>query len=136
VLHRSGESATQGGPSEAIVTNEDFLNDLGRAYQIWLPQFTNSAFDVVLSPNNLRLINNRELRSGLITARRSIEEIFVSRDVLGSEYSERRGPFLASVGILSGLGWHEIQEDEFQLGIFRPLPTPPFDSVYAALLTS
>ena len=120
--------------SEALA--DEFLTNVGMGYVITVVDVTNSAYDVVVSPENLRLIENTELRSSLTEARQKILEIPVSRQILWSEYSDRQGPYLASQGLVSEMGWIEQQEALIQSGMLRPLPEPPYTRDAAALKTS
>ncbi|MDH3441799.1 MAG: hypothetical protein OEM63_13655 [Gammaproteobacteria bacterium] len=114
---------------------DEFLIDVGRSYLIQLVNVTNSAYDVVVSPENLRLVGNAEFRSSLIEARKAFLHIDLNEQVLWSEYTDKQGPFLASSGLINELGWPERQEAEFQSGFLRPLRSPPFARDTSALFT-
>ena len=120
---------------EASALPDEFLIDVGTSYTIRAIEVTNSAYDVVVSPENLRLIRNAELRSSLIEARQGILEISTSRNILWSEYTERQGPFLASTGLVGSFGWLERQEKLVQSGMLQPLPDAPFARDLSPLLT-
>jgi hypothetical protein len=115
---------------------DDFLIEVGESYLIELIDMTISAFDVVVSAENLRLIESAELRSSLIDARKAILQIGLNERVVWDEYAEKQGPFLARKGLINEMGWPERQEAEFKTGILRPLPSLPFDRDTSALLSS
>ena len=114
---------------------DDFLTDVGEIYLIWLSQITNSAYEVVLSPESLRLIKSVELRNHLVEANKQILGVDESRRRTWSEFLERHGPYLASLGIISKLGWSEAQEEEVQSGILNPLPETPYATDPSVLRT-
>lgn len=102
---------------EGALTDE-FLTDVGQSYLIQLVDVTIGAYDVVVSPENLRLIGNAELRSSLFEAIKAIRQIAVNEQVVWDEYTGRQGPFLARSGLINEMGWPERQESQVQSASF------------------
>ena len=121
---------------ESETLPDGFLADIGGSITIRISDTTTSAYDVVVSPENLRLIENAALRTSLIESRQRILEIAKGRQGLNDEYFDRLGPFLASLGLTNALGWPELQEQRINTGFLRPLPTSPYAVDPSALRTS
>ncbi len=97
---------------DASALPDEFLIDVGMGYTIRAIEVTNSAYDAVVSPENLRLIGNPELRSSLIKARQASWKSRQAETYSGPSTPSDKDPFLQvralsvhSVGSSARRGW-------------------------------
>lgn len=123
------------------VAPESFKDDIAEVYYYWDSGITHNAFDIVVSPANLRRIENLDLRIAIVKAKESIAGVSIYQRLLTQEYTERQGPYLVRYFVLSDFSWYE-EDPEFQnpglshlrqSGFLYPVPTSPFTSDYEAV---
>lgn len=86
---------------------DSFVIDLAAAYNMWGTDVTSNAFDVVLSPDNLRLIENPDLRMRIAQTNESIADFDGQYDRLYREYSDNQTPYLVRTIVVSDFAWYE-----------------------------
>lgn len=107
---------------------EQLAEDLGQIYTIYGSDLTHSAFDVVMSPGNLRLVEDTELRVSIVQTKESITNIDELYGFLWSDYTDHQAPFLKRHFVISDFGWY----DEEHL-LQYPVPDARFSIDYEAL---
>jgi hypothetical protein len=114
---------------------DKFYEDVGAVYMIWEPALVHSALDVVVSPDNLRLIVNPELRILIVTTKESVLHVDMIVDFLWKDYADHQGPFLKRHFVISDFKWNEDQVLLQQSGLLYPVPESTLSADVAAIET-
>lgn len=114
---------------------DKFFEDVSAVYMIWGPNLTHSALDVVVSPDNLRLIVNPELRILIVTTKESVLGVDEMVDFVWNDYTDHQGPFLKRHFVISDFEWNEDQTLLQQTGLLYPVPESTFSADGAAIKT-
>lgn len=114
---------------------DKFFEDVGAVYMIWGPNLTHSAFDVVVSPDNLRLIINPELRILIVTTKESVLSVDEMFGFVWNDYTDHQGPFLKRHFVISDFEWNEDQTLLQQTRLLYPVPESTFSADDAAIKT-
>ena len=120
--------------SRLPVLPASFTKDVAAIYSLPQSYMTNNAFDVMLSPANLRQIDNSELRLNIVRTDKSIRDVDTLFSMLAKEYAEQQGPFLVRHFVVSDFGWYEEDQglDQSELsrlqrsGMVRSVPESQF----------
>ena len=114
---------------------EELAQDIGQIYSIHGSDLTHSAFDVVMSPGNLRLVKDTELRISIVQTKESITDVDEMFGFLWDDYTDHQAPFLKRHFVISDFGWNEDELLLQQSGLHHPVPAAKFSIDYAALRT-
>jgi len=113
--------------------SDKFFEDVSAVYMIWGPNLARSALDVVVSPDNLRLIVNPELRILIVTTKESVLMVDEMVDFVWDDYADHQGPFLKRHFVISDFNWNEGQALLQRTGLLYPVPESTFSADDAAI---
>ena len=111
---------------------ENFVDDVSDAYYYRGPDMTSNAFDVIVSPANMRRIENLGLRASIVRTRESLTDVSEFYYTLLSEYNERQAPTLQQLFVLSDFSWYDsaAKPDSYDLlaqaDLLRAVPKARF----------